>query len=52
LKISALDILKCSKTIPCELVNEYPYYKAIRQIESLGEIGQVLKVVPFKKDKL
>ena len=28
LKISALDILKCSKTIPCELVNEYPYYKA------------------------
>ncbi|MGE8005597.1 SMI1/KNR4 family protein [Lysinibacillus sp. NPDC093216] len=52
LKISTFDLLKCSKTLPCELVNEYPYYQAIRQIESLGEIGQVLKVVPFKKDKI
>lgn len=52
LKISAFDLLKYSKTISCELVKEYPYYKAIRQIKSLGEIGQVLKVVPFKGDKL
>ncbi|MFE3574649.1 SMI1/KNR4 family protein [Lysinibacillus sp. NPDC059133] len=49
LKISAFDLLKCSKTLPCELVNEYPYYQAIWQIESLGEIGQVLKVVSFKR---
>lgn len=52
LKISTFDLLKCSKTLPCELVNEYPYYQAKRQIESLGEIGEVLKVVPFKKDYL
>jgi len=49
IKIAAFDLLKCSKNLPCELVKDYPYDKAIKLIESLGAIGQTLKVVPLSK---
>ncbi|WP_285398246.1 SMI1/KNR4 family protein [Lysinibacillus sp. fls2-241-R2A-57] len=47
IKISASDLLKCSKNLPCELVKDYPYIQAIKLIESMGEIGQALTVVPL-----
>jgi len=47
IKISASDLLKCSKNLPCELVKDYPYFQAIKLIESMGEIGQALTVVPL-----
>lgn len=49
IKIAAFDLLKCSKNLPCELVKDYPYDQAIKLIESLGAIGQTLKVVPLSK---
>nr|WP_241774625.1 MULTISPECIES: hypothetical protein [Lysinibacillus] len=40
IKISASDLLKCSKNLPCEIGKEYPYDQAIKLIESMGKLDK------------
>jgi hypothetical protein len=51
LELTANELLKGSKKLPFVLVSNFPYGKAKKMVEKLGDLGDSLKIIPLFKSQ-